>query len=224
VRAIDPAGNIDPVPANCYWVIDLVLPETVITSSSLLPYPYYSKEYPGPLRSNSSSVTFEFTCNEEPCTFECQIDNSEWLLCASPKTFTDLLEGNHTFNVRAIDLAGNRDSTPATETWITDFTPPDTTITSYPPDPDYCYCVPGEVPDVGCVKEKFEFECNEEYCDFQCEMDGEVRDCGGGASPKGSISYTCMYLSTGTHVFRVFAVDVAGNADSTPALYTWTLY
>jgi hypothetical protein len=83
---------------------DTTPPDTILTS-----YP------PNP--SNSTSATFEFTCNEGNCTFECQLDYSAWETCTSPKTYTNLSEGSHTFSVRAIDSAGNVDPTPAAYSW-----------------------------------------------------------------------------------------------------------
>jgi hypothetical protein len=83
---------------------DMTPPDTTITS-----YP------PNP--SNSTSATFEFTCNEGNCTFECQLDSGSWEICISPKTYTNLAAGLHKFSVRAKDSAGNVDSTPANYFW-----------------------------------------------------------------------------------------------------------
>lgn len=83
---------------------DTTPPETTITS-----YPQNP--------SNSDTATFEFICDEKNCSFECQLDNSGWTPCESPKTYTGLLEGTHTFEVRAKDSAGNIDPTPARYTW-----------------------------------------------------------------------------------------------------------
>jgi outer membrane protein assembly factor BamB len=104
VWAIDSAGNVDRTPASWKWTIDLTPPETTITSQPSNP-------------SGSLSAEFEFTCNEPPCTYECLLDNGEWENCTSSIEYTGLSEGFHTFNVRAIDLAGNKDKSPASYTW-----------------------------------------------------------------------------------------------------------
>ncbi len=57
--------------------------------------------------------------------------------CTSPYTLaTALADGSHTFSVFATDAAGNADPTPASQTFVVDTTPPDTTITSQPEQPD----------------------------------------------------------------------------------------
>jgi virginiamycin B lyase len=65
----------------------------------------------------SSSATFAFAANEANATFECRLDGGSWAPCASPKSYTALLLGSHTFDVRATDPTGNVDATPASRTW-----------------------------------------------------------------------------------------------------------
>jgi len=171
---------------------DTTPPETTITS-----YPQNP--------TSSTSATFEFNCNEQNCTFECKIDGSGYSPCSSPKTFTNLSEGGHTFYVRAIDSAGNVDSTPASYTWkivLPDTIPPETTIVSYPQNP------------TSSTSATFEFNCNEQNCTFECKIDGS------GYSPCSSPK-TYTNLSEGGHTFYVRAIDSAGNVDPTPASYTW---
>lgn len=63
-------------------------------------------------------VEFEFYSIEENSTFECQLDGGGFQLCTSPKEYPSLTNGiQHTFEVRAVDGAGNKDGSPATITW-----------------------------------------------------------------------------------------------------------
>jgi len=153
---------------------------------------------------NSKTAEFEFTCNEQNCTFECLLDSGSWKTCSSPKTYTGLSEGSHVFHVRAIDSAGNIDLTPAGYTWTIDTTPPDTTIISHPPNlSNSTFAV-------------FEFTCNEQFCTFECQLDnGGWLPC---MSPK---IYTG--LSEGPHTFYVRAMDSAGNIEPSPGNYSWSI-
>jgi hypothetical protein len=90
---------------------DTTAPETTIT---LQP----------PTNSNSSSATLEFSSSELESTFECRLDSVPFSSCTSPKTYVGLSEEQHTFEVRARDVAGNLDSTPASHTWTVDATAP----------------------------------------------------------------------------------------------------
>ena len=52
--------------------------------------------------------------------------------CSSPKSYSALADGAHSFEVRAIDQAANTDATPASFSWTVDTTAPNTTITQNP--------------------------------------------------------------------------------------------
>lgn len=54
---------------------------------------------------------------DEPSTFRCSVDGEPYAPCGSPETFDGLRPGWHTFSVRATDVAGNADPTPATTRW-----------------------------------------------------------------------------------------------------------
>ena len=87
---------------------------------------------------------------------------------------------------------------------LADSTAPDTVITSGPS---------GSVLSTSAT---FEFTSPEAGSTFQCSLDGgSYRAC---ASPT-----TDTNLSGGSHVFRVRAVDGAGNVDASPASRSWTV-
>lgn len=68
----------------------------------------------------STSARFGFSSPEAGATFECKLDGSAFAPCTSPKSYTSLKNGKHTFSVRATDGAGNVDATPAVQTWTVD--------------------------------------------------------------------------------------------------------
>ncbi|MFP2963733.1 adventurous gliding motility protein AgmC, partial [Myxococcus sp. 1LA] len=157
-----------------------------------------------PSVTGSNSATFTFTSNESPVTYECSLDDGPWVACTTPRTYTGLSDGNHTFAVRARDASGNIDPTPATYAWAVDMTAPDTTIVSGPP------------ATTTSPSATFDFSSNESPVTYQCSLDGApFTTC---TDPQ-----TFTALPDGNHTLAVRAVDAAGNADPTPATYAWTV-
>jgi len=191
VKATDPAGNTDPTPASYTWTIDVTEPETSITSGPANP-------------TNATSASFEFAADKAGSTFECALDGAAFAPCTSPKGYSGLAAGLHTFQVRATDVAGNTDATPATYSWRVDLTPPETTITSGPADP------------TSSTNASFQFSSSETGSTFECSLDGSAYEAC--ASPK---SYTG--LAAGPHTFRVRATDAAGNVDASPPSASWRI-
>jgi hypothetical protein len=162
----------------------------------------------GPSASTTStSASFAFTATQSGSTFECKLDAGAYATCTSPKDYSGLSVGAHTFSVRATDPAGNTDATPATQAWTitpADTTLPDTTITS------------GPDASTLSTSASFAFTASEAGATFECKLDASsFATC---SSPK---EYSG--LSTGAHTFSVRASDAAGNADATPATQTWTI-
>jgi hypothetical protein len=112
ITAVDTAGNSTTVTSSI--TLDTITPNTSITNQ------------PSNL-SNSASATFEFTSTKSNSIFQCQLDNSVYSACISPKSYSGITDGSHTFYVKATDTAGNTDPTPETYTWTVDTISPITT-------------------------------------------------------------------------------------------------
>lgn len=124
VQATDPNGNTDPTPATRTFTvaIDSTPPDTVIDSGPS-----------GTITTNSG--TFAFHSSESGSSFECKLDGGAFAPCSSPRTLSALANGSHSFTVRATDVAGNVDPTPATRGFTVSVAPPPP-----PPPPDNSAC------------------------------------------------------------------------------------
>jgi large repetitive protein len=191
VRAIDRAGNIDPTPASYSWIVDTARPDTFILSAPSDP-------------TRDTTGTFTFSSNELGASFQCRVDGGGFGACTSPFTTRPLADGPHTFEVRAVDRAGNIDASPALYSWVVDTVAPETTITGSPANPSRTPVA------------SFTFTSNEAGSSFECQLDG------GGFSACTS-PYSTSALADGSHTFMVRAIDRAGNVDPTPAVLTWRI-
>ena len=128
---------------------------------------------------------------------------------AHPRHTTTSRPGDHRFEVRATDVAGNTDATPARE----DFTVVE------PPDDDPA----DETPPITRIERKpdrrvtkrmarFRFSSNEPDSRFRCEIDGRSKQCEARFSAR---------MKLGRHVLEVAAIDLTGNVDPTPATHSW---
>ncbi len=71
-----------------------------------------------PSCTDSTTANFKFKCNQASCSFKCNRDSEGWSSCKSPKIYSSLPDGPHTFKVKARDLAtGVWDSSYAKDTW-----------------------------------------------------------------------------------------------------------
>src|SRR5206468_1694694 len=87
-----------------------------------------------PNPSNSTSPSFSFT-GEAGGTFQCQLDGGGFTACTTPKSYTGLADGSHTFQVRQTDAAGNTGPA-ASYTWTIDTSAPAApSITANPANP-----------------------------------------------------------------------------------------
>lgn len=174
--------------------VDTTPPETVITSGP-------SDEVPV----NDNTPTFGFfSPTDADAAFECRLDGGAWGGCSPPATLAPVADGQHLFEVRAIDGTGITDPTPAQRTFVIDTAPPDTTITSGPG----TFTVD--------TTPAFAFASSEPGSSFECRMDA-------GAWAPCSSPHTSGQLKRGPHAFQARAIDPAGNVDPTPAVYRFTV-
>lgn len=200
VTVTDGAGN--SASASRAFTIDTTGPDTVIISGE-------------PPRTNHTTGTFEFA-SEAGTAFECRVDQGPFTACSGGSqligtqqvgdhTTGTLGEGFHTFEVRAIDTAGNVDPTPASYAWLVDLTPPVAVITSGPSDPS------------NDAHPQFTFT-SEPGATFECHLDAE-------SFVPCPATYTVGPdpLTSTTHTMYVRAIDPVGNVQAAPTSYTWTV-
>jgi len=85
---------------------------------------------------NQTNVSFGFSDTEGGVSFQCQLDGTGFSTCSSPWPYSGLTpNASHTFDVKAVDPAGN-ESGVTSYAWTIDTAPPPApAITSAPPDP-----------------------------------------------------------------------------------------
>lgn len=120
--------------------------------------------------------------------------------------FANLGHGHHVLRVIASDAAGNNVYgpllPPATIQWLVANQPPQTILLSWPANRI-----------TTSDSASFSFACTEPPCEYRCRLDTTAGNCDAAVAYKG--------LSAGLHQFGVTAVDRAGNADPTPATFSW---
>ena len=165
------------------------------------PAPTISQVPPNP--SNSSSAAFAFADGDATATLRCRLDAAAFTACTSPTSYAALVEGAHTFAVKAVDAAGN-ESAAASYSWTVDRTPPAApTLTSKPPNV------------TASTSASFAFTDEDAAASYFCKVDGAAfTACTSPTAYNG--------LAAGQHVFDIKARDPAGNEGAITS-YTWTI-
>lgn len=107
VVARSPNDNPSNPPALWKWIVDTAAPDTSFDPSF------------GPGEGALQTVTSESfkPLASEVGTFECSLDGAPFAVCDGVVSLAGLAPGRHTFEVRAIDRAGNVDPTPVRRSW-----------------------------------------------------------------------------------------------------------
>jgi predicted phage tail protein len=154
---------------------------------------------------SSTSASFSFSDSETGVATQCQLDGGTWGSCASPKSYSGLAQGTHTFSVRGVDGAGNPGPS-SSRSWVVDTAaPPAPTLTDKPDDPN------------SSAISTFTWTDSESPLAFMCSVEnGPYQAC---TSPF-TFTVTVNTSNNGQHQFAVVAIDQAGN-QSAPATYKW---
>ena len=188
VRALDAVGNLGPASTR-QWTVDTTAPSTTITE--------------GPPSVTSGGGTFKFSGDDAGAGvagYECRLDAEAFGPCTSPKVYTSLGDGQHTFYVRAHDGAGNVDPNPASLTWTVDTVSAVVTLTEKPP------LV------TNTRSATFGFVSNKSNSSYDCSLDGApFAAC---TSPRAHTA-----LADGTHTFSVRATWL--GLPGPPISYAW---
>jgi hypothetical protein len=208
VRAIDGAGNVDQTPATHTWAVDAAIPAVAILipaagSSTNDPTPVFSGTA-GTAPGDSSTVTVAVSTGSPPSPVPIQTlvatrSGGTW----SVESGTPFADGTYIAEATQTDSGGNVGRSSQT-TFVVDTVPPETMITASPSDPS------------SSSSAIFGFASSDAGSTFRCSLDG---------APFVACTSPNSYplLANGTHSFSVMATDAAGNADSSPATYSWTV-
>jgi hypothetical protein len=143
-----------------------------------------------------------FSSPELTAGFRCSLNGAAPQACTSPVVYTGLADATRSLLIQAVDPAGNVDTQAQPIVWTVDTTPPDTTIAN-----------PGNLTaeDVAV----FSFSSTEPGSTFQCSFRNKAFSA---CTSPDAVDVP----GSGAQVFKVRAVDAAGNADPTPAVHQWT--
>jgi large repetitive protein len=146
---------------------------------------------------NTDSNTLTFSA-DQAAIFECNIDGAGFASCDSPMALTGLAEGEHTAEVRALDEAGNVSGIVYTS-WTVDTVAPISTILAN---------------QTSANSITFTLVAYETGVTFLCSLDGAAP-----SSCTSPISYSG--LAEGSHTFRAFATDLAGNTETSGSFHAF---
>ena len=193
-----PVGSFGPDAVGA----GMVDARSAVASVALPPTVSITSTPPRVSRNRQPSISF--TANR-PVTYVCSL-NGTAQSCASPFTPEPLADGTYSFVVSATDLAG-RVGTSETAAFTVDTRPPRTFFRHHPRKLIKTHRRK--------ARATFRFGSNEKEVTFLCKVDRQrFRAC------KAKLRKRFAF---GKHTVKVRAVDAAGNADPTPAVYSFTV-
>jgi hypothetical protein len=153
---------------------------------------------------SSTSARFEFASTHPGSTFRCSLDGAALSSCASPKDYSGLTDGTHTFEVFATNAVGVRQMSSTARSWSVDTTRP--AMSSLKPTPGSK--TRDRTPLLGATVKDTQTDLAKSDIGFFVD---------GGAkaftydSTTDRLSYLSGRLPYGRHTAKVTATDAAGN-------------
>jgi fibronectin type 3 domain-containing protein len=179
--------------------VNNVAPDTIPPDTTITAHPNST--------TTITDASFSFNSSEANSTFECKLDSGSFTACTSPRVYTSLAVGVHTFSVRATDAAHNQDASPATYAWTVN-SPQDTTA------PVVSFAAPADNATVsGIVTATANASDSGGIAKVELSLDGTLK-VADTASPY-NYSFDSKTLSNGNHTLTAKAYDQAGNAATT---------
>lgn len=152
---------------------------------------------------NAQTATFGFSDTAAGSAFTCSLDFAAYVACTSPRTYSGLAAGSHTFRVRA-QAPSQTVSSAFQVTWNVDLTPPPApALSGVPASP------------TKATTATLTFSDTDAAATFRCSVDGAT-------ATTCTSPVQLSALAEGPHTFSVSARDVAGNL-SAAASGAWTV-
>jgi hypothetical protein len=177
------------------------------TCTPPLPTPTVTLDSKPPNSTNSTEAKFAFHASSEANGFECRLDLGSYKDCTvgTKVSYPGLAEGTHSFRVRASNANGV--GTPSIYGWTVDLTPPTSKISSHPIDPS-----PGN-------SASFRYSSSDGGSKFECRLSPPETS----FTPCTTQPKVYSGLTDGNYEFEVLAVDNAGNVQTAPTTFAWTV-
>ena len=184
--------------------VDTVVPEATLSNNLLLNN--------GDVTS-AVNITFNYSCSQSGCSYNGLLDSeiSDIFASDTERELTGLAGGEHSFILRARDLAGNT-SEPVEFDWTIDSEAPETTIDSDP--------------GTGTSNDwaLFTFSSSKANSTFECKLEKDSANyipSDDSWEPCNNGNRDYYNLDDGNYVFKVRASDSIGNQDPSPAEHSF---
>ncbi|NVN89239.1 MAG: hypothetical protein HXX11_01435 [Desulfuromonadales bacterium] len=187
------ANTLQSIPTCVIWTVETTLPTTTILRA------------PASLSASPSGM-FIFRSSKPGTTFLCQLDGGSFAPCASPYTYSALVNGTHSLAVRGIDLIGNSEPSPAGYSWMIDTLSTIAVLSNTPPALTNSTTATIQVSGPGIVAYRYSLDAGA----YTADVDP-------------SLPISLKSLSNGAHALSVVGKNADGIYQTSPTSIVWTV-